>query len=58
MIILKLTIINTVCVICYVVLASLPEVAVIQLDSHQPQQADNNKQESNNSGVFENINSL
>ena len=40
------------------VLASLPEVAVIQLDSLQPQQADNNKQESNNSGVFENINSL
>ena len=51
-------IINTVCVICYVILASLPEVAVIQLDSHQPQPADNNKQEINNSGMFENINSL
>ena len=44
--------------ICDVVLASLLEVAVIQPDSHQPQQADNNKQESNKSGVFKNINSL
>ena len=41
---------------CYVVLATLPEVEVIQRDSHQPQQDGNNNQEDTNSGVFEDIN--
>ena len=38
--------------ICYEVLTSQPEVAIIHPDSHQPQQDDNNKQENTKSGAL------